>query len=73
MAGFTHPYKKLSLAEYCNKISSNIICTHECKNDENEEKKKKKTCGKSILEQFDLFSFNRLLKQMCIKTIKQEM
>ena len=40
MAGFTHPYKKLSLAEFCNKISSNIICTHECKNAENEEKKK---------------------------------
>ena len=41
MAGFTHPYKKLSLAEFCNKISSNIICTHECKNAENEEEKKK--------------------------------
>ena len=72
MAGFTHPYKKLSLAEFCNKISSNIICTHECKNAENEEKKKNLWQEyKSILEQFDLFSFNRLLKQMCIKTIKQ--
>lgn len=36
-----------------------------------ERKEKKKTCGKSILEQFDLLSFNRLLEQMCIKTIHQ--
>lgn len=72
MAVFTDPHKKLGWAEFCNKISSNIICTHECKNAENEERKKRKnTCGKSILEQLDLLSFNRLLEQMCIKTIHQ--
>lgn len=38
MAVFTDPHKKLGWAEFCNKISSNIICTHECKNAENEER-----------------------------------
>ena len=42
MAGFTHPHKKLGWAEFCKKISSNVICTHECKNAENEERKKRK-------------------------------
>ena len=42
MAVFTDPHKKLGWAEFCNKISSNIICTHECKNAENEERKKRK-------------------------------
>lgn len=40
--------KNLNGLEFCNKISTNIVCTQECKYMENTEKEK--NCDKDILE-----------------------